>query len=272
MPNTLRIASLFLFAATIVSCGDKDDGTPANLTAPVDADGDGYPEEHDCDDNDPSRNPGAIEVCDGIDQDCDDLIDENATDLQTFYADADGDGFGDALAERITCDAPVGFVMDATDCDDANSAVFPGAEEVCNQSDDDCDGLVDADDPDIDPSNLYTVWPDLDDDDHGDANAPSFLSCEDRDDVSLDNLDCDDSDPATYIGVATLDNPDACMQDIDNDGWGSDRPTSAAARPGSDCDDGRALRNPGLSEFCDDTDNDCDDIVDEDCVGDAPGG
>lgn len=261
-----RLSRLLLVGLVLVGCGDKESGPDADLSAPVDADGDGYPEEHDCDDTDPTRNPGADEICDGVDQDCDDRIDENAVDLKAFYADADGDGFGDAARERVTCDTPTGFVTDATDCDDDDSEVFPGADEVCNDKDDDCDALVDADDPDADPSVLFTVWPDLDDDDHGDANAASFLSCEDRGGVSLDNLDCDDSDPATFIGVARLDDPDACMQDIDNDGWGATNPTSNAS-PGTDCDDGRALVNPDATEFCDELDNDCDEVVDEECQG-----
>ena len=262
-----RIVPLLLVGVALAGCGDKDPGPSAELSAPVDADGDGYPEEHDCDDADPDRNPGADEICDGIDQDCDDRIDENALDLATFYADADGDGFGDAGTERIACVAPAGFVADATDCDDGDAGAHPGAGEVCNDRDDDCDGLVDADDPDTDPATLYTVWPDLDDDDHGDANAASFLSCEDREGVSLDDLDCDDSDPATYIGVARLEDPSACMQDIDNDGWGAVLPTSPAALPGTDCDDGRALVNPASAEQCDALDNDCDGEIDEECAG-----
>lgn len=74
----------------------------------------------DCDDSDSLRYPSSVELCDGVDNDCDAATDEGY--------DADGDGIG-------TCD----------DCDDADAAVFPGAEEVCDDSvDDDCDGYAPA--------------------------------------------------------------------------------------------------------------------------------
>jgi hypothetical protein len=269
MAHTARFASLLLVALLLPACGDKDDAAPGNLSAPVDADGDGYPEEHDCDDNDPTRNPGAQEVCDGVDQDCDDLIDENAADLLTLYADTDGDGYGDPDNEVLRCSATVGAVADATDCDDGDAARNPGATETCDEIDNDCDGQVDAEDPDIDPAELTEVWPDADGDDHGDANASSQLVCYDRDGWSLDKLDCDDGDPRTFIGAARVEAPEACMQDLDNDGWGSNAPTSAAAIAGTDCDDGRALVNPEAWEYCDELDNDCNGAVDDSCEGEV---
>ncbi|MBK7684583.1 MAG: putative metal-binding motif-containing protein [Bacteroidetes bacterium] len=88
-------------------------------------------------------NPGATEVCNSIDDDCDGLTDEGLT-LTTYYADADGDTYGNALVSQSTCSgAPVGYVLDATDCNDAVAAINPGATEVCNGIDDDCDGLTD---------------------------------------------------------------------------------------------------------------------------------
>src|SRR5678815_4016003 len=76
----------------------------------------------DCHDNDPEVYPGAIEVPDGVDQDCDGIVDEG-----TIYYDDDGDGFPEA----------------GGDCDDANAAISPAAAEVCNGVDDDCDGTID---------------------------------------------------------------------------------------------------------------------------------
>jgi hypothetical protein len=112
-----------------------------------DEDGDGFtPSEGDCDDADASVNPAAEEVCDGIDNDCDDEIDDGVTVDQ--YPDADSDGFGAATstAERL-CPGTPGYVPDNTDCDDANAAVNPGITESCDGLDDDCDGAVDEDCP-----------------------------------------------------------------------------------------------------------------------------
>ena len=95
----------------------------------------------DCDDNDATVFPGATEVCNGIDDDCDGQIDEGVQ--TTYYEDTDGDGFGDAGSTTQACSVPSGFVSNDTDCDDNDAAVFPGATEVCNGIDDDCDGQID---------------------------------------------------------------------------------------------------------------------------------
>jgi hypothetical protein len=63
--------------------------------------------------------------------------------MSTFYRDADGDGYGNESDSTEACSAPTGYVSDNTDCDDTNAAVNPGATEVCNGIDDDCDGDVD---------------------------------------------------------------------------------------------------------------------------------
>jgi len=116
----------------------------------VDADGDGYYSiaygGDDCNDADPDIHPGAVDgvpdTCDGIDNDCDGSIDE---DTATYYRDADGDGFGDPDTTTSVCstDAPSGYVANADDCDDANAAVNPDAEESANGVDDNCNGLTD---------------------------------------------------------------------------------------------------------------------------------
>jgi len=115
-----------------------------------DNDGDGFLASVDCDDNDNTIYPGATELCDGKDNNCDTIADEGLTFI-TYYADLDGDGFGDPDNSISTCDgAPIGYVEDNTDCfDDGIDAetAYPGAEEITFDAiDNDCDGLVDEDD------------------------------------------------------------------------------------------------------------------------------
>ncbi len=105
-----------------------------------DGDGDGHLSDVDCDDADPARHPGAEERCDGADQDCDGVVDEDAIDASVWYADGDGDGVGSEGSAKA-CEAPPGHVAEAGDCDDADPARYPGAEDVpLDEIDQDCDG------------------------------------------------------------------------------------------------------------------------------------
>ncbi len=90
----------------------------------------------DCAPIDPTRGPSAIEICDGVDQDCDMAIDE------ALFRDVDGDGHGDPGAP-VTGACMPGDVGSADDCNDAVSSLNPSIAEVCNLRDDDCDGQVD---------------------------------------------------------------------------------------------------------------------------------
>ena len=73
-----------------------------------------------------------------LDQDCDGVIDNNVG--STFFADVDGDGFGDPASTQQACSQPVGYVQNDNDCNDLDANQYPYAEEYCNQQDDDCDG------------------------------------------------------------------------------------------------------------------------------------
>jgi hypothetical protein len=102
------------------------------LSCSTDIDGDGSPARQDCDDADAAVFPDAPERCDGLDNDCDGLIDEGPAEA-TFFLDADGDGFG--TGEPVpsdSCAPAAGFSARAGDCDDARADVFPGAPEVCH--------------------------------------------------------------------------------------------------------------------------------------------
>lgn len=130
---------------SIDTSGDTADSDTAADTGDTgqgrrDVDGDGY-FENDCDDGNAEVNPGAIEVCDDVDNDCDGDVDGGSVDASTWFEDADGDGYGDTSSTKLSCDSPPDFVADNADCDDGDGAVNPAATEVCeNGVDDDCDG------------------------------------------------------------------------------------------------------------------------------------
>jgi hypothetical protein len=87
----------------------------------------------------------STEVCDGKDNNCNGSIDEGV--LTTYYRDADGDGYGNPLLTTQACSQPTGYVTNGSDCNDNNAAVHPGATEVCNGIDDNCNGATDEGNP-----------------------------------------------------------------------------------------------------------------------------
>ena len=111
---------VLVFTFQLFSCVATDklsDTSEIQDVSNVDADGDGYTEAEDCDDNDDAIYPEAVEICDGIDNNCDELIDEDV--LSTYFQDEDGDGFGNPDQTTDACEAPQGFVEYGTDCDDS---------------------------------------------------------------------------------------------------------------------------------------------------------
>lgn len=148
-------------------------------------------------------------------------------DASLWYADADGDGYGDALVTEVACDAPTDYVEDYTDCDDSDSAVHPGQAEICDdaEQDEDCDGLVNEADDSLDTSTTSTFYGDADGDGYGDP-AQVQAACAIPDGTVTNADDCDDSSAEIR--------PDAvedCSDEVDNncDGLIEDCPLSGGS-------------------------------------------
>ncbi|HLF62215.1 MAG TPA: HYR domain-containing protein, partial [Saprospiraceae bacterium] len=229
------------------------------------------------------------EICNGIDDDCDGLIDDDDPDVtgqSTWYEDTDGDGYGDPGSTQLACEAPSGYVSNDQDCDDTNADVNPDASEVCNDIDDDCDGLIDDDDPDV--TGQSTWYEDADSDDFGNPDV-SVLACDQPNGYVANDDDCDDTDPnvnpnAPEVcngvdddcdGLIDDDDPDVTGQstwyaDTDGDGYGDpgstqlacDAPAGYVAND-DDCDDMDENINPDGIEVCNETDDNCNGLTDE---------
>jgi large repetitive protein len=245
-------------------CDDED------CTFDCDMDGDGHQAQErggvDCDDTRADVNPGAPEVCDTVDNDCDGLIDDNDPSLSgvrtQWYPDDDGDGFGQTIDMAWACKAPFpGLVNTAYDCDDSDPDIHPDAIGVCGGGDADCDGLIDDADADTDPHSMELFFADLDGDLLGNPSI-TVLACS-LPAAFADNADdCDDTDPD--IGI-----PLWWQRDADHDGLGAGvplgpactrpTPSSVPRRLQEDCDDTDPDVYPGAIDRCfDGVDSNCD--------------
>ncbi|MBU0504542.1 MAG: putative metal-binding motif-containing protein [bacterium] len=280
MPK-LHLCVKVLFLTTILSLAF---GSPIINADSNDLDGDGYTTDHpycaDCDDNNAAIHPGISEESDGIDNNCNGQVDEPAyaSGIPTWYQDSDGDTYGDSRITTSNCEQPDGFAALASDCDDTLNTVYPGAPEIDDDNDNNCDGEVDE---------LTTFYQDLDDDGFGNPNETT----EDYptpDGYVLDNTDCDDTaaavnpdadetanfiddncDGATDEGFTT----NTYYLDSDGDGFGdSESSEDAYEQPegyvtnSTDCNDDNNAINPDADELCSTVgvDDDCDGEVDED--------
>jgi hypothetical protein len=235
-----------VFAACLLgACGPTGDSAPAapssDCPEPVsgwrDADHDGFGDPNDpldvcgdladaladnsddCDDQNVSAHPDADERCNLFDDDCDGAIDEDAVGAPLWYADVDGDGFGDLDAPLPACTWPDGFVPDATDCDDVAPTTHPGAAEQCDSVDNDCNDVVD----DTDQLPVDPYFPDVDDDGYGDP-AGLVESCQPVPGHVTNDGDCDDAEGAVNPGALEVcgDGVDSNCDARDCDDWSDD--------------------------------------------------
>jgi hypothetical protein len=232
----------------------------------ADSDDDGWVDDDDCEPYDDTIHPGAAEVCNGFDDDCDGAVDD--------LSDNDGDGFS-------VCD-------DCDDCDDLDPHTHPGATELCDGLDNDCDGILDLHEADGDGDGFRGCDGDCDDGDPGvypgaselcdgiDNDCDGILDLQeadgDGDGVRGCEGDCNDADPAIHPGA-----PEGC-DGLDTDCDGAPAPGEVdgdgdgIAPCQGDCDDAEPEAYPGNAEDClDGIDNDCDGDIDGDdldCAGD----
>ncbi len=255
-----------------------DTGEPSGSA--VDADGDGYDSDVDCDDNEERINPSAVERCDGVDNNCDGLIDEGL--LRSYFPDLDLDGYGDDAEAIEACERPDEWIGRGGDCDDTDPTVNPDGEEYCDEIDNDCDGTVDGPEP-LDPTVFFA---DADGDGFG-TDTVFVEACSAPEGYTTDTSDCDDTDAfVSPFGFEICDGVDndcdgsvdedseydgtVWYRDSDGDGYGDPTYTHTSCEMpdgyssnDDDCDDTLSVVFPDAEEYCNDIDDDCDGAVDE---------
>lgn len=152
--------------------------------------------DEDCNDANALVNPDADEICNNNDDNCNALIDDGLI-FTTYFEDADADAYGNPSIDTTACAEVDGYIENATDCNDLDPAINPSETEICNNIDDDCNGITD------DGLLFITYFADSDADAFGDAAFDS-LWCEPVPGFVSDSTDCDDSNPFIFPGAPEL--------------------------------------------------------------------
>lgn len=199
----------------------------------------------------------------------------------TYYADTDSDGFGNALDSIVACTPPAGYNTNNNDCDDTNAEIYPGALEMCNAIDDNCDGEIDE------GVITFTYYEDMDLDGYGNV-LYSLNTCSEipPEGYVLDSMDCDDLNNMIHPASLEICNEidDNCNNIIDDgllytylyidadfDGYGNSLIDTLScfveitgySNDSTDCDDTNSNIYPGAIEVLNGIDDNCNELVDE---------
>ena len=259
---------------------DSDSDTFGNLNSTLSAcsQPSGYvTNSTDCNDSNSAIRPTATEICNTFDDDCDGLTNEGITFL-TYYADSDGDGFGNPNASLSACSPPAGYVTNNSDCNDANALIKPGAAELCNLVDDNCNGQVNEG---LVFANYYI---DTDQDGFG-AGTPTSSCTPIFGNFVTNNLDCNNNNANIRPNASEICNSidDNCNNliddgitfvnyyiDTDGDGYGAGTAINSCSSPGAgyvtnntDCNNTNSAIRPGATEICNAIDDNCNSLIDD---------
>ena len=189
------------------------------------------------------------------------LLSDDSCSSTLFYADYDGDGYGNVDFPILSCDTPSIYVLNNLDCNDFNPSINPASEEICNSIDDNCNAIIDEDIP------YYTYYEDSDADGYGNVLSP-VTNCMDTVPAGYvtDSTDCDDAnntihEPAIYYA----DNDGDLYGDTFNTGeFCSASPPDGYVTNDLDCNDADNSINPTSNELCNALDDNCNGEIDED--------
>jgi len=207
----------------------------------------------DCDDRDGSVHSNAAEVCNGVDDDCDGQIDEEASDALEWFADADGDGYGNPALSLVECTAPASFVDNDHDCDDGDADVSPETVWFVD-ADDDGFGNPDYQTQQCEAPPGHSLLGTDCDDGASEIHPDATEICDEADNNCDGSVDVDATDQPTWY------------PDSDEDGFGAENQGQTSCEgpedwitQGEDCNDSFDDQYPGAPEICRDRrDNDCD--------------